>query len=363
MVQEARKGQPEEKLVDMIPKQELPKFELEDLALNEKYQQCSETDKFYMQVQQAMYATSTINVVEAYLRQMVQKIFACFPGVDRETVKIIVARIEDIKMDKVDSLSMGFMEQLFTLDEHRINAALPKEIDSEGTMKELDPLLYHRMLIGLIRALDEQLEQAHNWLQSAIALFHEKVPEEIREILGSPDKMMNYTNTFFKKKLEDPNLPEADKRAIVNVLTNAEYAYTLKPIIDQLQAQVQRDGNLKSLRYNYNNRAMAISKAAVAACQKIGITFPTEVIANIEERLLGEDYKDQKYLFSFIIARYIKHKGELNEFDKVFLSNLFANIVQIARSSDIPEQDNCKELKAKFKPALKKVLDIVIQNT
>ena len=68
----------EEKLVDILPKQELPKFEIEDLELNEKFQKCSETDKFYMRLQQAMFATNTINLVEAYVRQLVQKIFACF---------------------------------------------------------------------------------------------------------------------------------------------------------------------------------------------------------------------------------------------------------------------------------------------
>jgi hypothetical protein len=352
-----------EKLSDMIPKQDLPKFELDDLEKNEEFQKHSETDKFYMRLQQAMFATNTINIVEAYVRQLVQKIFQCFPNTDKETVKIIVARIEDIKLEKVDELSMGFLTELFTLDDKKIPAALPKEIDSEGTMKELDELLYYRMLVGLIRALDEQLEQAHTWLQSAIALFQEKVPEEIRRILGNPDAMNAYIEDFFQKKLDDPNLPDADKQAVRNMLTAAEKAITLEPIYKELEAQCKKQGNLRSVLYNFSNRADAFAKAAYNGCKRIGITFPTEFISNIEEKLFGEDYKKYKYLFSFLVARYIKYKDHsLDQYDKVFLSHLFANVVQIARSSDIPEQDNCKELKAKFKPYLKKTLDLVIQN-
>ena len=345
------------------PEQQLPQldFDLEKFA--EALDKMPEEDKVYVQVRQAMSIVSMINVVEAHVVGLNKKLTECFPNVPEETIKIIIARMNDIKVDAIKELSMGFIKNFLTVEGKEISLELPKGV-APPQVKEMDPLVYNRVCIGIIYSLSIQIETCKKWLEDNRKEFDEKIPDEIKSIIGSTDKTNNFINEYLEKKANDPSVPEEARVSIRTTLRYSNYAVTLEPLMESLKAQCQKNKNLVSLVHNFRNKSADITVQAYKCCKSIGITYPHELICNVEKKLFPGQYPKFEYLFSFLIARYIKFKADsFNKYEKIFLTQLFSNIVQIMRSPDDPEKDNCKELKEKMKPHIKEVLDYVVAHS
>ena len=326
----------------------------------------NEDDKDFIRINQCMALAKTINALEAKIVMTCKAFREYFPEADIETIKIIGTRIDDIKSNEVETISMGFIEDLLTVEGKRYEIQLPQLVEQRfgAELKKLGKLDYYRALIGTIKGVSDEIDATAKKRDEFKKIFNEKIDPKYKSIIASPDKLEAYTQKFYDLKINDPNTSEEMKKQLENTTKWMEYAYTLEPIIKTVRAIVKEKGTTSSIIYGYTNRAGGIFKAAVKTCQANGISFPVKVLTGIEEAVLGKDYKIRNHLFAYMLAWHIKHLGaNIDPYEKIFITQTISLITQIAHHrNDPPESNPTNEIKRKMSNGLKTLLDLVVDN-
>ena len=337
-----------------------------DLKKPDAFEKLKDEDKKFVKVQEAMSIIHAINMLEGHTHIMLRKLQGCFPQTPYESVKIIMTRLDDIKSEEVQKLSLGFIKtELFTIDGKEVQFKLPENLDDE-TIRKHDELNYYRAGVMMLKLNNEQIAAHQTYINKLKDKFSKEVDSDIKTIISSVDSLNEYTETYYNWKLNDPDTDETTRKNIEKTLQYVNYAITLEPIKNDLNALLKKKGSLQSVMYNFRHQSSRIVDDADKACKSMGITFPYALISNMEAKFFGsEKYEKYKYLFTFLIARHVRYYGNnSNLYDKIFLTQLFSNLVYITRSSDDPlnKADGTSKLKAKMKPYVQELLDLVINH-
>ena len=326
----------------------------------------NDDDKDFVRVNQCMALAKTINALEAKIVMTCKAFREYFPEADIETIKIIGTRIDDIKNDEVESISMGFIEDLLTVEGKRYEMQMPQLVEQRfgAELKKLGKLDYYRALIGSLKGISDEIDATAKKKDEFKKIFNEKIDPKYKAIIASPDKLEAYTQKFYDKKMNDPNTSEEMKKQLENTTKWMEYAYTLEPIITTVRKIIKDKQSTSSIIYGYTNRAGGIFKAAVKTCQNNGISFPVKVLTGVEEAVLGKEYKTRNHLFAYLLAWHIKHLGaNMDPYEKIFITQTISLITQISHHrNDPPESNPTNEIKAKMAYGLKTLLDLVVDN-
>lgn len=325
----------------------------------------SDDDKKFMKVHQATALIESMNSIDIKIHNLVQLARKVFPDADIETIKIISARMDDLDPTKVETLSLGFIKNLLTVEDKEYKMVIPDEV--KKSFGDIDiaqiPLLDQmRTMILAMKSSSEDIAKCNEWKKTFQKVFDEKVDPDVKEIISTPDNIEKYTYEYYNKKLESPNVPEKEKEAIRKTLEYTDYGYNLKPLIDSLEAQIKKQkGDVGSLMYGFRHNAkdMMVTANKILAANRL--TFPVAALSNIERALFGDKYSEYKYLTIYILARWIKYRGNsIDTYDKVFISQFISNIVRISRAKTDDEKKKCSYIIEKTKPNIEKLLRLIV---
>lgn len=345
--------------------------DIEDININSmaipdaELDKLSEIDKAFIKVNQSVALARTINAIETKIVLTCKAFREYFPDADIETIKIIGSRIDDIKDEEVDTLTMGFIESLITVEGKRYEIQTPALVEKRfgAELKKLSKIDYYRALIGVIKGTSNEIDISAKRKDEFKKIFDEKVDDKYKEIIASPDKLEKFTTEYYNAKINDPNTSDEMKEKLQKTLVWTEYAYTLQPIIDSVRKILQDKRSTSSIVYGYNNQAAGIFKTAVKNCQTNNITFPLKALTGIEVVLLGDKYKKHQHLFTYLAAWYIRHLGvNIDPYQKIFITQLISLITQVSQHKDAKENDPTAEIKEKMRGGVKNLLDLVIDN-
>jgi hypothetical protein len=351
----------DEKLKEITEEDLLPKFAEED----EKFKKLPETDKKFAYVQQGIATIHSINTIQRQIRELSLQMLECIPDAKLEEVKIISSRCDDINPEEMNDLSAGFMHQLLTVNDKTFKFVCPESVKKKLPMdiEELDNLNFNRSMVMLFKSSSETIATWNAWMQKLYNAYNEKVSDEIKSIISSPDKIEEYINSYYEIKSNDESLDEATREKFKETIKWSNYAYTLEPIIINIKEVIRKSGSSKSIIYGYRNNARVTIKDANKICTEKGFTFPPHILGkSLEVQLLGENYEDYKYLFPYLIARYIKYIGvNMSGMQKVFLTQLFTVMMYIIRR-DENNSALTEKIVARFTPAFKELIETIVKS-
>lgn len=326
----------------------------------------SELDRDFFMMNRAVAIARAINALDTKIKYTCKAYREYFPDADIETLKIIGARIDDIDQKEISSISMGFIDSLLTVNGKRYELQLPGILSAKfkQQLSEISKIDYHRSLIECIKGTSHVLDVTAKEKDHLVETFEKKVDSKFKEILASPDKIEEYTHSYYRKKIEDPNTDEATRESLIETMKWSDYGYNLYPIITTVRGILQEKGTTSSVMYGYKNRASKIFKAATETCVKHQITFPIQALVGIEEYLLGEKYKAHNHLFAYLLAWYIKYRSaNMSKYEKIFITQTMCIVVEITQHKKDPKEVNpTNEIKEKFAPFLKQLIDLVVDN-
>ena len=328
----------------------------------EKFESLSDDDKKYVKVQQGMMYAQSMNVIRTTIFQIEEDIkHRLLTTVDN--IKIISSRIADIKEDKINELDINFINDLFTIDGEKIKVRVP-ELGEFNESEYINDVEFYKLLISYIKIYDKNLADSKAWLAKVEAKFIENVEPEIREIVQNTSALSEFMDSYLKRKLEDPNVSEEQKETIKNCLLWTSYGTTLDPIYNNIKEQFDAKGSLSSLFHNYRNNLKSVVEGAYKVCDNLGMRYPYKLIDDIESKIFTEEeleeYKNYKFLFMYIVSRYIKYLGSsVKPFEQIFLNQLISNLVVMAKTN--PDESTIK-VRQEMKPHIKKILDFVIKH-
>jgi hypothetical protein len=326
----------------------------------------SDIDKDFIKLNKAIAIARTINALDTKIVYTCILFREFFPEADIETIKTIGARIDDIDKKEVENISMGFINSLLTVNDKKYELAVPGAVNEHfgEDLKQLSKIDYYRAIIGLIKGTSDDLDSVAKKKAEFTKKFEEDVDDRFKKIIASPDKIEEYTSEYYKKKIEDPNTDDATKEALQETLKWVGYAYTLEPILSTIRNIYQEKGTTSSVMYGYRNRASGVFQAAVKTCAKHQISFPLKAISGIEGYLLGEKYKKNDHLFAYLLAWYIKYRSAaMTRYEKIFITQVLSIVTEIAQhKNDQKEINPTNDIKEKFSPNLKVLIDLVVDN-
>lgn len=325
----------------------------------------SENDRKFMKVHQATALIESINSIDLKIYNLNQLTRKAFPDADHDTLKIISSRMDDIDKKKVESITLGFIKNLLTVEGKEYKMIIPSEITRRfnqidfNNIPEVDKM---RTMILAIKSSSEDIAKCNQWKDGLLKIFDEKVDDAVKKIISTPDNIEKYTYEYYKTKMEEEGLTEEEKESIRKTLEYTEYGYDLTPLIKNLDLQIKRqNGDVKSLIYGFRHNAKDTMVAANKILSANRLTFPVAALSNIEQALFGDKYKDYKFLTIYMLARWIKYRNnDIDRYDKVFISQMISNIVRISRAKTEEQKKNCSMIIEKMKPNIEKFLRLII---
>lgn len=327
----------------------------EEIELNKKKlleENLTEDEKTFVLLHTGMVYHNAINVLERTLMEM-QKIVQSLVPETPDVLKILLARLEDIDPASIDKLSAGFIANTFTINGKELKITIPE-------VGEIDDLEYKRFVIKQIKICDEQAAVAVEYLKEVKSHYESDIPEYVKELLSDIEKADKWVMEFFKKKAEDPDTDPYIRNEYEKKLIYKEYGTSLKPIIDDIKKQIEKVGNPDSILTGFFIQNERVLEAAISVASKKDFSFPFQMLNGLDHKLLGEDTYDVKYrnLIIYLIARYIKYRAEtINEYDKVFFTTLFTNMITLNRPDGIKKHP---ELAKKLKASIGECMELII---
>lgn len=317
----------------------------------------NEADRKFMKVHQATALIESINSIDIKIFNLTRLTRKVFPDVDLDTLKILTSRMDDLDPRKVETLSFGFIQNLLTVDGKKYTMTVPNEIKQRFksiNFTEIPQVDQQRTLILAIKNSSEEIAKANEWKEKLQGVFATKVDDDIKQIISTPDNIEKYTAEYYKTKLNDESLTDEERVAIEKTIEYTEYGYNIKPLIDNLDEIIKRkSGDISSIVYGFRNNLKDAMVAANKVLAANRLTFPIAALANIEVALFGDTYKNYSFLTIYLLARYIKFKGNtINRYDRVFISQLISNIVRISRAKTNEDKERCKMIISKVKPSI-----------
>ena len=309
-----------------------------------------EDEKKYFYLNAGMLYVSGLNAVDRTIREEESIIRTLVPE-PIEDLKILISRTADIKPDEIQSLSAGFLVNLFTVNGRVLKVTMPE-------VGEVDEVEFKRFVVEQIKSIDEEVATANEVKKEIINLLKEDIPEDCIKLLSDISGMDEWMMGYLKKMASREDISDADREDFNKKLEAREASYTLAPLKESIQETISKKSNTDSIIHAFrfdNERFLA---AAVKACSANNITFPFQLFVNIQEKLFGDKYINYKNLFLFIWARFLKYKGpNFSVKDKIFITNFHTHIVLLKRSDEwkkIPRMVTLKE-------SIEEVLDLVIK--
>ena len=342
-------------------------LDLEVLNVKEEaLEKLSDVDREFFMMNKAVAIARAINALDTKIMYTCKAYREYFPDADIETIKIIGARIDDIDKKQISSISMGFIDSLLTVNGKKYELHLPGILNEKfkTQLEALSKIDYNRSLIECIKGTSDTLDDAAKKKDELTKVFEETVDDKFKEILASPDKIEEYTRNYYQAKIDDPNTDEVTRKNLEETKKWTDYGYNLEPIISTVRGILQEKGTTSSVMYGYKNRASKIFAAAMQVCSKHQISFPIQALNGIEEYLLGEKYKDKNHLFAYLLAWYIKYRSaSMSKYEKIFITQTLCIVVEITQhKKDAKENNPTNEIKEKFAPFLKQLIDLVVDN-
>lgn len=312
-----------EKKKDIIPGldlTQLDKIHLDD----ERIQQLPKLDRDFILLRGAMTYISALNALDRAMMGLEREARTLLPN-PIEDLKIFISRIEDIKMEELPSLSSAFIEKIFTIEGKPLKVNAPEV----GDVNILD---FKRDLISNIKTIDEQVAACNAYKTRIKARYEKDIPEEIREIAMDAMKSDEFMLAYFHTKSQDPNLSEQERNNYKKKLKWRDYGITLKPLLDSIRPVVTEKNGIQAFILNFYKTNKKVLSAAIEIAHANNVPFPFNMLTNIDYILFEDKYKMARNLLVYIIARYIKyHRNDLNEYRKIFISEMCANLILISR--------------------------------
>ena len=337
----------------------LPNFAEED----EKFKSLPEIDRKFAYVQQGIATVHSINTIDSRIRSLSIQMAECVPDARIEELKIISSRCDDLNPDKIQDISSGFIRQLMTVGDKSFKFVCPESIKKKlpVNIQDLDTLNFERTMIMMLKSSSETIATWEAWKDRLHKAFDEKVSDEVKKIIASPDGIEEYINEYYNTKANDETLDDTTRNRFAEIIKWSNYAYTLEPLINSIKETIRKSGSSKSIMHGYRNNAKVIIADANKVCKEKGFTFPPHILgSSLEVKLLGSDYKSYEFLFPFIVARYIKYLGSnMSDMQKIFITQLFTVMMYIIRR----DENNSKQTEKivdKFTPAFKSLIDTII---
>ena len=314
-----------------------------------------EDEKKYALINYGMMFVSAVNQINVGIHE-IEKMTRMLVPEPIETLKILLARLEDIDPSKVDELSLGFIKQTFTVNGSLVKVTLPEVNMPEGVESPFDDPEFLRLLIKQLKGADEQVAVANDIKKNLLEKFKNKIPADVKVLLGDIEAMDDWMLAYSKKRVDASN-DENLKKDFELKCKAIEDSFTLQPLYDNLKVQIDKKGT-DSILHGYKHEGARFLTVAINTCHEHNITFPFQMFENVEEVLLGEKYKGYKNLFSFLICRYIKYRRtKFNNQDKIFVSNLCTHLTAIKRHAKNPEK--YKRTADRMRESIDKVLSMV----
>jgi hypothetical protein len=320
---------------------------------SEKFKSLPEDEQKFILIRAGMLYNNCINTIERVIAEMEHMVRTLVPETI-DVLKILLARLEDINPEKIDKLSAGFIENTFTIDGRKLRVTLPEVGDYDDTE-------FKRAVIRQIKVCDEQVAVAVEYLKQVKEKYQEDIPNNIKELLSNTVETDKWVTEFIKSRINNSDMSDKMREEFQKKLEYKEYGYTLKPIIDSIRNHLDRrtDGSASILKGFYINNEKVL-EAAVNVCSNVNVTFPFQMMIDLDSKLFEEGKYDKKYrnLIVYLIARYIRYRAEsIDEFDKVFLTTLFANMVMLNRPGAIEKYPDIAD---KMRKSIGTCMDLVV---
>lgn len=325
--------------------------ELKKCYIDKKsFENLSEDDKTYMYIKAGTTYISTMNTIELFIREM-EKIIRNLIPESIENLKVLLARISDIKPEVVDDLSSDFIDKTFTIEDKKLKISFPE-------VGDFDDLEFKRLLIKEIQMFNKQTETALKVRDEFRFRFKEDIPDNVKKLLTDVEAMDEWVLDYYKKKVEEESTSEEDKATFKKTLKIIDESYSLEPIKNDLSKTINARGKEATITSYINNKDKIVLNA-INICSKNNLTVPFVKFVGIEELLLGEDMDDKyKGLFLYLFARYIKNnKDDLTPEKKMFISSLSSHLVLICiRKKD----EKIKKTFERIKKSVKELMDMLV---
>ena len=287
-------------------------------------------DRVFLQIRIGMVFINAINTLMGTEQRMANFVKMLLPD-SAEKTKIILARLEDIDPNKIDDLSLSFIENLFNIEGTPVRVTMP-----EGA--EVSDVEYKRLVIRQIKIFDEQAAVIDDYVKDIKERLNKHIPEDIQAMLADPIKLDEWMISYFERKAQSQDITEEQREEYKKKLQAKEDGWTLRPMLDNIKQQINEKGNARSIRNGFYRMQESVMTSAINIAQHQGFSFPFNLMNDLDEKLLTEKEYNDKYknLYVFLLARYIKYKGDhITEVDKVFITSAVSNIILLSRPNMI----------------------------
>jgi hypothetical protein len=311
-----------------------------------------EDDKKFVLLRLALIYGNGINAIERTIMQMAKMVRSLLPDT-ADVLKILVARMEDIDPTKIDELSAGFLENLFTVNDKPVRIAFPETGDVADTE-------YKRFVIRQVKVCDEQAAVAEDYLEELKKRLNEDIPDDIKALMADVVKADEWTIAYFERKMASETVTEEEKKNFEESIRWKKHARTMQPIIDDLKEQKNTKGTLSGVRSGFFKMNEQVLTTAINVAQKNGFSFPFQMISDLDTKLIKEGKYDKKWrnLIVFLIARYIKYHAEkMTPSKKIFLTSMNSYLVLLNHPDGITRYP---ELAKDIKTAITNLYDLVL---
>ena len=306
-------------------------------------------DRKFLYISGALAYINGLNSLDRTIQDIIRQVKLLIP-IQTDELKIIISRLEDISPSEIDDLSAGFIENLFTIDGKPVNITIPE-------VGNVDEIQYKRMMIRNVKMIDEQSSVIMEYKKGIMERFTNDIPEDIRKMAGNVIEVDKFFLEYFEYKAKDQNISEEERKDFKKKIEYRNYARSLKPLIMVYDSIYKKSGSRKSILYGFTNNHTRILNSAVEIAHANKFSFPFQTMSGVEEKLFGDKYKDYRNILLYVIANYIhKKKNNINQYDKIFLSDLFTNIMLVTRPD---AEKKYPELYQEMKSSIKRLLDIV----
>ncbi len=281
-----------------------------------------EDDRKFLLLRLALVYGNGINAIERTIIQMAKIVRSLIPDT-ADVLKILIARMEDIDPTKIDDLSAGFLENLFTVNEKQVRVAFPETGDVGDTE-------FKRFVVRQVKVCDEQAAVAEEYLKELKAKLDEDIPDDVKALMADIVKADEWTIAYFERKMASDTVTEEERKNFSETVQWKKYARTMQPIIDDLKEQRERKGTLSGVRSGFFKMNENVLTTAINVAQKNGFSFPFQQLAELDGKLIKEGKYDKKWrnLIVFLIARYIKyHAATMTPSKKIFLTSMNSYLV------------------------------------
>lgn len=261
--------------------------------------------------------------------------------------KLFEEKLAPYSKDDINNMTYEQIMELNTVDEETVLLEVPSFKTSD------DELEYLRSMFSYIKESDEFINNIDKSLEELNKIIDESNKELQETLNASEDKNVV---TLLRLQLSEAIEKETDedrKKSLIKSQEAFEDSFDLIRI-KELYKVIGGSNICREAQTIAND----IYSKYVKTNKELGLTYDIVRIADLEEKMLPEEYHKHNNLFIFICMKYIskltKTRGASRKEDGLFASQLSTNLYMLMTDT-LLDQDKERLLKA-----IQEVLDIVI---